>query len=126
MWCRVAPEHQFGMGAQRCREQSVAIFWTFGERFAEEMGLQEPASDIVQGIQEMMQSHGGVDIGITVQKCHCLPGGDMFHNDSEPGKARCQTVVHREKFALAIEHKTVRLAMHEQRNSEFLHEGQRR
>src|SRR5207245_5030710 len=41
-------------------------------------------------------------------------------------KARRQTVVHREKFMLAIEHKTVRLAMHEQRNSEFLHESQRR
>src|SRR6185295_7831172 len=51
---------------------------------------------------------------------------DMFHNDSESGKARYQIVVHREKFALAIEHKTVRLAMHEQRNSEFLHKSQRR
>ena len=33
MWCRVAPEHQFGMGT--CAAASkVAIFWTFGERFA--------------------------------------------------------------------------------------------
>src|SRR4029453_8051521 len=126
VWCRVASKHQFGMGTQCCREQSVAVFWTFGERFAEEMRLQEPASDIIEGIQEMMQSHSSIYIGITVQQCHGLAGGDMFHNDSEPGKARCQIVVHREKFALAIEHKTVRLAMYEQRNSDLLHESQRR
>src|SRR4029450_3588778 len=101
------------MSTQRCREEGVAVFWTFSERFAEEMGLQEPASDIVQSIHEMMQSHGSVDIGISVQKGHCLPGGDMFHNDGEPREARCQRIVYREKFALAIEHKTVRLAMHE-------------
>jgi hypothetical protein len=35
------------MGPQRCREQGIAVFWTFGERFAKEMGLQEPTSDIV-------------------------------------------------------------------------------
>jgi len=47
MWCRVAPEHQFRMGTQRCREQRVTVFWAFGKRFAKEMRLQEPASDII-------------------------------------------------------------------------------
>jgi hypothetical protein len=42
------------MGAQRRREQGITIFRTFGERFAEKMGLQESASDVVQSIQEMM------------------------------------------------------------------------
>jgi hypothetical protein len=42
------------MGAQRCRQQGIAVFRTFSERLAEEMGLQEPAGNVVQSIQEMM------------------------------------------------------------------------
>ena len=46
--------NELGVGAQRRRQQGIAIFGTFGDGFTEEMGLEKATSDVVQGVQEMV------------------------------------------------------------------------
>ncbi len=69
----------------------------------------------------MMEGHCCRKILISLQKINRSGEGDMLHNDVQSGKGFRQALIHVEKFFFPVEHKTIRLAVDQERNLHFFH-----
>ena len=120
----VAAEHEFGVGGEGGGEEGVAVLGAFGDGFAEEVGLEEAAEDVVEGDDEVVGGDGGEEVFEAVEEGEGGGGGDVLHDDAEAGEAGGEVLIGGEELGFAVEDEAGGFAVDEEGDAEVLHEGE--
>ena len=89
----VGTEHHFGMGVERHFEQCFTIFGTLGDRFAEEMGFEHPAGDLIERDKQVVNGNTRIEVLMTIQHIDRRFGRNMLHDDLSFWTIGCKHLV---------------------------------
>lgn len=118
----VAAEHEFGMAGECCLQECIAVGGAFGDWFAEEVGFEHAACEVVQGDEEVLEGDGGMKVFMGVEQFQCSCGGDVFHADFQLGEAGGEVSVDGQEVLFTVHDEAVAFTMDEEGDAHFFHE----